>query len=75
MRMHQYGQFLSSQLSYDDIVSILGEEDLSRLNKHLGGYPAIFSADKETNEEAHKMAMNSKYICSNGMSDDVVVYM
>lgn len=74
MRMHQYGQFLSSQLSYDDIVSILGEEDFSRLNKHLGGYPAIFSADSETNEEAHKMAMNSKYVCSNDMSDDVVVY-
>lgn len=74
MRMHEYGKFLSSQLNYGEIVSLLGEDGFNSLKKHMGGYPAIFSADSDSNEEAHKMAMNSKYICSNDMSDDVIVY-
>ena len=74
MRMHQYGKFLASQLNYGEIISLLGEDGFNSLKKHMNGYPAIFSADSDSNEEAHKMAMNSKYICSNDMSDDVVVY-
>ena len=74
MRMHQYNKFLSTQLNHDEIVSLLNEEGFNNLKKHMGGHPAIFNADSNLNEVAHKMAMNSKYICSNDMSDDVVVY-
>ncbi len=74
MRFHSYNRFLSSQLSFQDIQRILGEEDHKYLIDHFGESPAVFDAELVLNEEAYDMAMNSFVVCKHSSSYDVIVY-
>lgn len=74
MRFHRYNNFLKTQLSYQDVKNILGDEDTKSLIDHFGNMPAVFEADAELNKTAYDMAMNSRFVCKQGDTYDVIVY-
>lgn len=74
MRLRKYVEFLSTQLVFDDVVGLIGEDGFEKLSKHMGEKPAVFCAEKDVNEEAWSMMMGSKVVCENGRGYDVVVY-
>lgn len=74
MRYHEYNQFLTTQLRYQEVLDLMGKDLLEGLKRHLGGMPAIFCADIDVNEKAYDMAAKSFYMCGNRRGDDVIVY-
>jgi len=80
MRFHMYNQFLTTQLTFQDIEELLGSEKHNQLIDHFKVCsdemirPAVFEAEKSSNKKAYDMAMNSFFVCKQGETYDVIVY-
>ena len=80
MRFHEYNNFLTTQLSFQEIEDILGSESHQQLISHFKDHsdemirPAVFVAEKSLNKEAYDIAMNSLVVCKQNKTFDVIVY-